>query len=420
MNQDIFRKKALQQLSSPEQLDRLMTVTTPVGWLALAALGLILAAAMVWGIFGRIPITAQGAGFFVNAGGVYEVVAESSGRVYDFRIRPGDTVEAGQVVARISQPDLLNELFNAKKEMDILWEQYRLVEGNLKASNEFNAKTLILQEAALVSRLEGLRNQLGWLDQQVAANETLLSEGVITKQNLMAAREQRDAAKAEIKAIMSQIEELGLKRQSFENVSTEKLLQSSKQIRERESANQALAEKVERTGRVVSPLSGKVLAVMADIGTVVQAGSPILSLSLVGPETAQLMSVTYVSAAEAKLIRPGMRVQLSPAEAKKEEYGYLEGRVFAISTFPSTPEEIMDMLHNETIVKELNASGAPYKVEIDLMPSKTSVSGYKWSSSRGEKIPVKEGTRCSATFVVKEVMPVSLVIPLFNKYVLGH
>ena len=39
----IFRKVALERLSSPEQLDQLMQVTSPKGWLALAGLGALLA-----------------------------------------------------------------------------------------------------------------------------------------------------------------------------------------------------------------------------------------------------------------------------------------------------------------------------------------------------------------------------------------
>ena len=33
----IFRKTALEKLSSPEQLDELMKITTPKGWVALIA-----------------------------------------------------------------------------------------------------------------------------------------------------------------------------------------------------------------------------------------------------------------------------------------------------------------------------------------------------------------------------------------------
>ena len=40
----LFRKSALEKLSSPERLDVMMQITSPAAWLALAALGAVLAA----------------------------------------------------------------------------------------------------------------------------------------------------------------------------------------------------------------------------------------------------------------------------------------------------------------------------------------------------------------------------------------
>jgi hypothetical protein len=62
----IFRKESLERLSSPEQLDQLMQVVSPKSWLPLASLGLLVGLALLWSIFGRIPITAIGRGILVN------------------------------------------------------------------------------------------------------------------------------------------------------------------------------------------------------------------------------------------------------------------------------------------------------------------------------------------------------------------
>ncbi|MGA1194869.1 MAG: hypothetical protein ACO36I_00070 [Candidatus Latescibacterota bacterium] len=43
----IFRQAALDRLSSPDQLDQLMRVTTPKGWIALMALCSVLLAATI-------------------------------------------------------------------------------------------------------------------------------------------------------------------------------------------------------------------------------------------------------------------------------------------------------------------------------------------------------------------------------------
>lgn len=105
MKRQIFREVALEQLSSPEQLDQLMQVTNPRGWLALAAMVGLLIAAILWGIFGSIPTNVTGEGILIAPGGVNNVVSVVSGQVVDIYFDVGDTVEAGQVVARVAVPD---------------------------------------------------------------------------------------------------------------------------------------------------------------------------------------------------------------------------------------------------------------------------------------------------------------------------
>ena len=60
MRRDLFRKVALDKLSSPEQLDQLITLTTPRAWFALIAIGGILVTAILWGVFGSIPTKDEG------------------------------------------------------------------------------------------------------------------------------------------------------------------------------------------------------------------------------------------------------------------------------------------------------------------------------------------------------------------------
>jgi hypothetical protein len=70
MQKPIFRKAALERLSSPEQLDQLMQVTTPKGWLALIALAGLLVTAVILGFVGSIPVTVTGPCILLDSGGV--------------------------------------------------------------------------------------------------------------------------------------------------------------------------------------------------------------------------------------------------------------------------------------------------------------------------------------------------------------
>ena len=102
----IFRKVALDRLSSPEQLDTLMRVITPKAWLALAPLLLLILGGTVWGWFGSLPdkILATKC-VLINAIGLADVSSESAGRITDFMVKVGDRVEKGSEI--VTSPSFL-------------------------------------------------------------------------------------------------------------------------------------------------------------------------------------------------------------------------------------------------------------------------------------------------------------------------
>ena len=76
----IFRQIAIERLSSPEQLDRLITLASPVGWTAFLAIAVLLSAIVVWGFIGQIPTRVEGAGILVSRGGqVFDAMAPAAG-----------------------------------------------------------------------------------------------------------------------------------------------------------------------------------------------------------------------------------------------------------------------------------------------------------------------------------------------------
>ena len=48
LSTQLFRESALERLSSPEQLDRVLVVTSPKGWLSLIAIWTVLGAVVAW------------------------------------------------------------------------------------------------------------------------------------------------------------------------------------------------------------------------------------------------------------------------------------------------------------------------------------------------------------------------------------
>ena len=107
---DVFRKSAMDKLSSPEQLDKSITIVSPSFWIAAIGGGVIIAVLLVWSILGRLPIHVSASGIYLGKSGVNSVVSEADGIVEEVYISDGDYVEVGQVIAKLDSKDVEDEL----------------------------------------------------------------------------------------------------------------------------------------------------------------------------------------------------------------------------------------------------------------------------------------------------------------------
>jgi multidrug resistance efflux pump len=98
----MFRREALDYLSTPEGLDQMMEVTRPTGWLALVALSGVVLAVAGWGFFWTIPTTLVSSGIVSPEGGVASVLSPASGRLQELTVKTGDIVKPGQPIASLS------------------------------------------------------------------------------------------------------------------------------------------------------------------------------------------------------------------------------------------------------------------------------------------------------------------------------
>ena len=93
MDDSVFRKSALERLSSPKQLDDYLRVNQPRGWLVMLAVLAMLTAAGFWAFLGTIPETASLHGIaFAPEGStpvVYGFVELKTAR----RLKPGMAVQ---------------------------------------------------------------------------------------------------------------------------------------------------------------------------------------------------------------------------------------------------------------------------------------------------------------------------------------
>ena len=62
----IFSRAALDKLRSPEKLDTLLPITTPLTWMALSAVVLLLFSIVLWSVFGSFTDKADGMGMILR------------------------------------------------------------------------------------------------------------------------------------------------------------------------------------------------------------------------------------------------------------------------------------------------------------------------------------------------------------------
>ena len=167
MATQIFRKVSLERLSSPEQLDTLMQITTPKGWVALLALGGLLMCAVIWGIWGSISDKVMGQGILIKSGGVFNIVSNSTGRVQNLYVDVHDIVYRGQIVARLEQPEILDRIRNARASLNELAEKCDQIAKFGTKEMKLERESMAQQRSTLEQSITFLQGQVQWLQKKL-------------------------------------------------------------------------------------------------------------------------------------------------------------------------------------------------------------------------------------------------------------
>ncbi len=420
MSKEIFRKVSLERLSSPEKLDEMMQVTTPKNWLALATFIVLAFLALLWGIFGSLPTKVKGTGIFIKSGGVFKVEPRGEGELKDLRVSVGSRVEKGDIIARIHQPELLSKLAKARAVLTELNEEKEVLLRFDRKTRSLDAESIKAERENILEKIRNLQEKKTWLRKKLKSQKKLFEQGLITNNTFLDTKEQLHSTLTAINKLKSELKKGKLETEKRRKVSKDKISALTQKINNAKRQIESLSEKINVASNVISPFSGRVLEVMADVGDFVSHRKPLVTMELVGKEIQDLEAVFYIPVQDGKKVMPGMDVQISPSTANAQEFGFMKGKITSVADFPSTSGGMMRLLNNEKLVNMLSQQGAPLEIYADLIPSEETISGYKWSSPQGAPMKIYSGTLFSCTVVVKRQAPISLVIPLFRKYLLGY
>ncbi|MBD2387108.1 NHLP bacteriocin system secretion protein [Cylindrospermum sp. FACHB-282] len=474
-NRSLFRKESIERLSSPEKLDQLMQVVSPRSWLPLVALSSLVGVAIIWSIYGRIPITIEGRGVLIYPRKVVPVQSKKPGQLMTLNIKVGDAIKKGQVLATIDQMDLYKQLQQQRVKLTQLDSQNQAV-GLLQGQRlEQDKQSTQQQRQYFQQRIRELKNLTPLLktkgnssiDQQrkslkqnlkqvqalspVYQRRMEIRKQLFEKQGVFSADEALQAEREylenlqKISDIEIQLKELDVRetekeKEYRENLATISDFQGQLQQLDSKVAAQAQQDLENATSRkkeiqevnreidklqlqlgdsseIISQYNGKILELTVTSGQVINAGTRIANIEAENPGS-KLVGLAYFSVAEGKKIEPGMEIQITPETVKRERFGGIIGKVSQISKFPITKESAVNEVGNSEIVEGLTSQQQQGLIQVfsDIVQDSQTFSGYKWSSSTGPQRKISSGTTTVVRVKVEERAPITFMLPILRSF----
>ena len=478
---DLFRRESLERLSSPEQLDQVMRVVSLRDWIPLATLGVLFALILVWSVFGRIPVQVQGRGAFVEPsvaqGGeahVVDVQSPGSGILLSLDLKRGDKVRKGQVIGRIEQPDLVEQLDQERDRLAELKTQKQALDALRGEKAELDVVALAQQRAQLNEslrqarelgpvlrgrNLEALEAQRRSLELQKKDSQPLIvslakalegrkdlhAKGLISDSAFLAA--QRDylnaveqlstletqlielstreaeirkaflANEAQVSELQARLKELDVREKTTHLERTQAETTLATHIRESERRVRHLEVQVREASEIRSETDGNVLELTAIVGQQLTRGARVASLKVHDVASEEFLgAVVYLTIGDGRRVEPGMKVQVTPDSVKREEFGGIAGRVIAVSDYPVSLEGIANIVNNDAMARDLISGDRIIEAFIDLEEDPRTSSGFRWTSSKGPDLRIAAGTTNSARVAVEERAPITYVLPFLKSF----
>jgi len=411
MNSRLFRKAALDRLSSPEELDQIIRVSSSKSWAALVAILLVSGVIIYWGINGSLPTTVIGRGMIVRNGGVLQIAARGAGVARSIEVSVGQHVEAEQIVARLSLPSKVERLRGMKQALAELQRKRDRDLALRSEESQLAIDALTRQRANIEREITEFHEQAKLTAEQVASIEQLFSAGIVARQQTIDMRQKLIEVQRQVEDRRAQLKRLDAQEFSSRSQVSREDSAMSLEIANMERDLTTFEKDLALEETVVSPYSGEILELKVSPGSTVTEGEAVLSIQ---PDVDMLEALVYVSSSRAKEVHSGMEVQISPSSVKREEFGFMKGKVTFIADYPATSAALMRNFQNELLVTSLTSSGPITEVRVALERDAGSPSGFMWSSSLGPPVRISNGTLCDTEIVTRRQPPITLLLPILK------
>lgn len=467
----IFRSEALDQLSSPEQLDQLLQVVSRKSWLPLLGMAAVIIMALIWSVAGTIPITVEGAGQLHYKDSLRSLPSPAAGQIASLGLAVDEEIEMGQQLGRIDQPDLLQHLEQENVRRDVLVDGFtkllKLREKKREGEKKLNDKN----RHRLEKRIKSTRDRASNLKQRsseyflelektlaeataerdalgkmlkdhhekfkrlLAKGDAKPSEELDARRDLMEYKAASDDLKLRIQQIeLSRIESDSLYERQMELVAeleSEKQAldvaeQTSKQLFEEFKVDSGLSiskaegnikrikDQLSTEGQVSSVWAGRVIEVTGTKGQFVEEGQRLATIRVEIKDGA-LIAYAYFDVEDGKKIDEDDVAHVTPTTVKRERFGSIIGTVRFVSDYPVTTEAVAINVGNAEVARRLTAGGDKIEVTVELKRSTTG-EGFEWTSGKDPEIDISAGMNVTVRINVEERTPISFVIPILRQW----
>lgn len=97
----VFRKTAIERLSSPDRLDSMLKITSPMSWIGIGAAAVLAAVVAGWSFTGSIPTTVSVPGVLTHSYHTNSLHSSASGTVTSIYVSEGEAVSEGTPVLEV-------------------------------------------------------------------------------------------------------------------------------------------------------------------------------------------------------------------------------------------------------------------------------------------------------------------------------
>jgi HlyD family secretion protein len=402
----MFRKAAMDKATSPEQLDLVMQVTSPMGWLAVGTIGTILFAIGIWSFVATIPDLVEGQGVLIRGERLTEIKAPSAGTLISLSVNTDATVTAGQVIATIRR-----DRSEIEQKIQLKTDQLNRMRAQNAGENSTDQVTAA-RNAALIG---AKASEVNSLRQQRATQVDLVKRGLKAESALFEFDRRITAAQGELNALEKE-----------NDLVRTRMAPRANQERDLEGELNFLRGDLERTTvEIKSSEAGRVVEVIKSVNDKIGEGEPLVRLenakatdpaAVKGFCSGNIHAVVYVPGNQAGKLKPKQPARISPVDVKKEEYGFIQGTVEWVSSFAASPDDMKEKLKNDKLVSSFMEKGPVYEARVCLVfDPNNKVNGLKWSSSQGPPRQISSGGQANSSMVVDARKPYTYVIPSIKK-----